>query len=137
MSRRNVLILLTCLLLLLICFLVIEGFGFDKSTGELVEDLKSEKEKDRIIAARTLPVSSDDAEKVVPALIEALKDKDSDVRRSAAIKLGVYGEQAKEAIPALQAALSDQDARVRRAAANALARIDPDSVQKASAKTGG
>jgi HEAT repeat protein len=134
MSRRRIYILLPCLLLPLICFLVIEGCGADKSTEELIEDLKSGNEKDRITAVRTLQVSSEDAEKIVPTLIVALKDKDGDVRRSAAIKLGLYGEQAREAIPALKFALNDRDARVRRAAADALAKIDPNSVPKGDAE---
>ena len=96
-----------------------------KSTDELIQDLNSPQDRDRIIAARSLPQRSGDAARVVPALIEALKDKDGDVRRSAALGLGSFGEQAKEAIAALQTAQHDRDARVREAAGIALARIDP------------
>lgn len=101
------------------------GCGKKKSTAELIADLKTSKEKERIIAVRTLPQRKDDAALIVPALIEALKDKASDVRWSAAIGLGSFGEQAKDAIPALQAARSDRDPRVREAAGVALSRIDP------------
>ncbi len=109
---------------LLLCLLACGGCG-GKSTDELIADLKSGKEKEGIIAARTLPTG--DAEKVVPALIEALRHKGQDIRRSAAIKLGAFGEQAKAAIPALQKAEEhDGDARVREAAGIALSRIDPE-----------
>ena len=97
----------------------------EKSTTELLNDLKGAEERDRLIAVRTVPNGSGDAAQVVPALIEALRDKENDVRLSAAIKLGTFGEQAKDALPALTAALDDRDARVRRAAGNAMSRIDP------------
>jgi HEAT repeat protein len=101
------------------------GCAGRKSTDDLVQDLKSSQERDRIIAVRLLPQRKADAAQVIPALIEALKDKAEDVRRSAAIGLGNYGDQARDAIPALQAAQQDRDARVREAARAALARIDP------------
>ena len=125
----------TCFVLLL-CLLACGGCGKKKSTDELIEDLKSPQERDRIIAVRLLPQRKGDAAQVVPALIEALKDKDSDVRRSAAIGLGSFGEQAKDAIPALQAAQRDRDARVREAAGIALSRIDPAHFPPANKSTG-
>jgi HEAT repeat protein len=97
----------------------------EKSTSELIADLKSTQEKDRVIAVRLLPGHKGDAAQIVPAMIEALKDHKNDVRWSAAIGLGYFGAEAKEAIPALQAALKDNDARVRLAAGDALSRIDP------------
>jgi HEAT repeat protein len=109
---------------LLLCLLACGGCG-KKSTDELVADLKSSQEGERIKAVRLLPQRKGDAAQVVPALIEALKDHEGDVRRSAAIGLGYFGEQAKDAIPALQAAQRDRDARVREAAGAALSRIDP------------
>lgn len=116
--RARVLFVLFCLLA---C-----GCGKTKSTDELIADLKSSQERDRIIAVRLLPERKADAAKVVPAMIEALKDKGSDIRLSAAIGLGYFGEQAKDAIPALeQAAQNDRDARVRKQAGIALSRIDP------------
>jgi hypothetical protein len=114
----------TCLLLLL-CLLACAGCGRRKSTDELIADLKSSQERERLIAVRLLPQHKGDAAQVVPALIEALKAKDSDIRWSAAIGLGSFGDQARDAIPALQAAQHDRDARVREAAGVALSRIDP------------
>jgi HEAT repeat protein len=110
----------------LLCTLASYGCGKgEKSTPELITDLKSQTEKDRVVAVRLLPGHKQDAAQIVPALIESLKDKESHVRRSAAIGLGNFGESAKEAIPALQAALKDHDARVRLSAGTALFRIDP------------
>jgi HEAT repeat protein len=109
----------------LLCLLACAGCGKKKSTDELIADLRSHEERDRLVAVRVLPQRTGDADRVVPALIEALKGKEADVRRSAALGLGGFGEQAKEAIPALQAALSDRDGRVREAAGIALSRIDP------------
>jgi|HubBroStandDraft_6_1064221.scaffolds.fasta_scaffold199681_2 HEAT repeat protein len=97
----------------------------EKSTAELLGDLKAGPDVDRIVAVRLLPQKSRDPAQLVPALIEALKDKDHAVRQSAALALGSFGEQAKDAIPALKAAQHDRDARVREAAGKALARIDP------------
>jgi HEAT repeat protein len=112
-------------LVLLLCLLACVGCGKKKSTSELIRDLKSPEEKDRIIAARLLPHRKGDVARVVPALIEALQDKESDVRLSVAIGLGSFGEQARDAIPALREAQRDRDARVRKAANIALSRIDP------------
>jgi HEAT repeat protein len=112
-------------LVLLLCLLACVGCGKEKTTDELIADLKSPQEGDRIKAVRLLPQRKGDAAKVVPALIEALKDDEGDIRWSAAIGLGYFGEQAKDAIPALQVAQRDRDARVREAAGVALSRIDP------------
>jgi HEAT repeat protein len=110
--------------ILLLCLLSC-GCGKTKSTDQLIADLKSAEEKDRIIAVRLLPERKEDAGRVVPALISCLQDKHGEIRWSAAIALGTFGEQASDAIPALQTAQSDRDARVREAAAVALFRIDP------------
>ena len=108
-----------------LCLLAGAGCG-KKSTDQLIQDLSSPNERDRIIAVRLLPQREEDAAKVVPALIKALTGKQGgDLRWSAAIGLGYFGEQAKEAIPALQAAQHDRDARVREAARVALSRVDP------------
>jgi HEAT repeat protein len=120
----------------LLCTLASYGCGKgEKSTPELVADLKSPQEKDRIIAVRLLPGHKGDAVQIVPAMIESLKDKKNDVRWSAAIGLGYFGDGAKEAIPALQAALKDHDARVREAAGVALSRIDPTRFTSPSKQT--
>jgi HEAT repeat protein len=111
---------------LLLCVLACGGCSKSKSTDELIADLKSGQEKDRLIAVRLLPQRKGDAAKVVPALIDALKDKGSDIRLSAAIGLGYFGDQAKDAVPALQqAAQQDRDARIRKQAGVALSRIEP------------
>jgi HEAT repeat protein len=112
--------------LLLLCLLIFAGCSKEKSTGQLIQDLDSSEEKDRIIAVRLLQNRQGDAAHVVPALIKALKGKEIDVRISAAIGLGYFGDQAKDAIPALQAAQRDADVRVREAAGVALSRIDPE-----------
>jgi HEAT repeat protein len=118
--------------ILLLCLAACGGCGKNKTTAELMEDLKSRQERDRIIAVRLLPQRKGDAAQIVPGLIEALKDKAGDVRWSAAIGLGSFGEQARDAIPALQAAQGDRDARVREAAGVALSRIDPTRFTKSS-----
>ncbi len=110
---------------LLVGLLMCAGCGKTKSTDELIADLKSDQERNRIIAVRLLPQRKADAAKIVPAMIECLKDTQGDVRLSAAIGLGSFGGEARLAIPELQAAGSDRDARVRRAAGIALSRIDP------------
>jgi HEAT repeat protein len=113
-------------LVLFVWLLACAGCGKKKSTDELIADLKSSQERDRVTAVRLLPQRKGDPAQVVPALIEALKDKEGDVRWSAAIGLGSFGEQAKDAIPALQeTAQNDRDARARQAAGVALSRIDP------------
>ena len=113
-------------LVLCLAALVCAGCGTkEKSTSDLLNDLKGSGEGERKIAVRTLTNRKGEAAQVVPALIESLKDKEADVRWSAAIGLGQFGEQARDAIPALQAALSDHDARVREAAGKAMVRIDP------------
>jgi HEAT repeat protein len=118
---------------LLFGLLACGGCGKQKSTDQLIQDLDSSQEKDRIVAVRLLQLREGDAAKVVPALIKALKGKETDVRISAAIGLGYFGEQAKDAIPALQEAEKDRDRRVREAAGVALSRIDPETF---SAPTG-
>ncbi len=113
-------------LTLSLCMLACVGCGEGKSTDELITDLRSGKELEGVVAARTVPTGKDDAATVVPALIEALSHKGQDVRRSAALKLGQFKELAKDAIPALQKAEhDDKDPRVREAAGIALSRIDP------------
>jgi len=93
------------------------------STDELIEDLSSADQGDRIKAVRLLQHRQGDATKVVPALIEQLKEVPINVRLSAAIALGYYGADAEEAIPALEKLTSDPDARVREAARVAISRI--------------
>src|SRR6266404_3299329 len=96
---------------LLLCLLALCGCGKEKTTAELLDNLKSGQEGERVAAARLLPQRKGDAAQIVPALIEAIKDKQGDVRWSAAIGLGYFGEAARDGIPALQQAQSDRDAR--------------------------
>jgi HEAT repeat protein len=113
-------------MVVLLCLLACVGCGKEKSTDQLIQDLNSSQEKDRIIAVRLLQLRDRDAARVVPALTKALKDKAVDIRWSAAIGLGYFGDEAKDAVPALQEAQRDRDARVREAAGVALSRIDPE-----------
>ena|SRR5579871_6886767 len=129
MRARTCLILLACALA---C-----GCHRAKSTDELIGDLKSDREGDRIKAVRLLPQRKGEAAKVIPALIDSLKDKEGDVRLSAAIGLGYFGEEARAAIPALREAERDKDARIREAAAVALSRIDPGKFQAPTSKSRG
>ena len=117
---------------LLLCLLVGRVAAKAKTTDELIADLKSDQERDRIVAVRLLPQRQTDAAKIVPVMIECLQDKQGDVRLSAAIGLGTFGAEANSAVPELRAAESDRDARVRRAAGIALTRIDPTLVPKPS-----
>jgi HEAT repeat protein len=110
----------------LLCLLICSGCGKEKSTDQLIQDLDSSQEKDRIVAVRLLQLREGEPAKVVPALIKALKGKETDVRISAAIGLGYFGDQAKDAVPALQEAEKDRDRRLREAAGVALSRIDPE-----------
>jgi HEAT repeat protein len=113
-------------LVLMIGWLACCGCGKQKSTDELIADVTSPSEKDRIVAVRLLPQRKGNATpRIVSTLLAALQDKEGDVRRSAAVGLGSFGEQARDAVPALQAAQRDRDARVREAAGVALSRIDP------------
>ena len=123
-------------LVLMVCSLAFGGCSQQKSTDELIADLKSGTEIEGVKAARTLPRGKEDAAKVVPALIEGLKHSSNDIRRSSALKLGEFHELAKDAIPALQKAEQDDgDARVREAAGIALSRIDPKQFPLNNSKT--
>jgi HEAT repeat protein len=123
-------------LVLLFCVAACSGCGKkEKSTPDLLADLKGPQEKDRLIAVRLLPQRKADAAQVIPALIDALKDKDADIRLSAAIGLGSFGEKAKDAIPALETTQGDHDARVREAAGKALSRIDATRFHDSSKST--
>lgn len=112
---------------LLVCLLVCCGCNQEKSTDQLLQDLKSPKERESLTAVRLLPGRKGDAAQVILALIESLKNSQSDIRRSAANGLGSFGTQAKDAVPALmEVAKHDHDIRVRTSASTALRLIDPD-----------
>jgi HEAT repeat protein len=122
--------------LLFFCLLILAGCSKEKSTDELIADVKSNDEKDRIIAVRLLPQRKGAATpQIVSALTDALKDKHGDIRWSAAIGLGSLGAEARDAIPALQTAQRDSDGRVREAARVALSRIDPERFPTATQRS--
>ena len=54
---------------LLLCLLACSGCG-QKSTDQLIQDVKAPQERDQIIAVRLLPERKGDAAKVSPALIK-------------------------------------------------------------------
>lgn len=99
------------------------GCSQGKSTRDLIDDLSSTENEDRIQAVRLLQHRRGDAAIVVPALIESLNDQDREIRWSAAIGLGYFGADAEAAIPVLETAQRDPDGRVREAARVAVSRI--------------
>jgi HEAT repeat protein len=103
--------------------LALAGCNRAPATDELLEDLSSPAEADRIKAVRWLGNRQREGSKIVPALTESLGDIDAGVRRSAAIGLGYFGAEAECAIPSLEKAQNDTDVRVRMAAKSAIARI--------------
>ncbi len=137
MRKRKIAIVILAAAVAAVGLAAFLGRQKSKSTDELLADLNSKQERDRIVAVRNLPVRTEEAARIVPALVAALKDKQPDIRLSAAIKLGSFGEAAREAIPALQAAQQDRDARVREAAGNALSRIDATTFPKLSPEKSG
>ena len=123
-----------CRLLVLVLGVAVCGCGSkQKSTAELLSDLKGNDPLDRLVAVRLLPERKQDAAEVVPALTEAVRDKSVDIRLSAVIGLGTFGQEAKAAVPALETALKDPDRRVRDAAVVAIRRIDPRAAEPGSA----
>jgi HEAT repeat protein len=108
---------------LLLGLLAFSGCSRDASTDDLISDLSSTDEGDRVVAVRLLQQRKGDASKVVPALTESLNDEHADIRWSAAIGLGYFGKDAESAVPALEKAKDDPDARVREAAGVAISRI--------------
>ncbi len=120
-------------IVMLLGLLACSGCKRQKSTDELLVDLKSGGAQEKLIAVRLLPQHKTDVAKVIPALIDALGSGSDDIRRSAALGLGDFGEQARAAIPTLQALQKDKDVRLREAAGIALSQIDPSlAPQKAS-----
>ena len=104
--------------------LALAGCSQTKSTQDLIDDLKSTDNEDRIKAVRLLQHRHSDASIVVPALMESLSDDDREIRWSAAIGLGYFGADAEGAVPELETAQQhDSDRRVREAARTAISRI--------------
>src|SRR5437899_12924104 len=72
---------------LLLGLLVCGGCGTQKSTNQLIADLKAFEERERIMAVRRLPPREADAAQVVQAVVGALKCSQSDGAWRAAIGL--------------------------------------------------
>lgn len=109
----------------LIVALAMTGCSKSKSTNDLIQEMNSKSEFNRVKAVRMLQNRQGDPTKVIPALIKSLKDRASDVRLSAAIGLGYFGAKAESALSGLQESLQDPDARVREAVRVAISRIQP------------
>src|SRR5579863_8404953 len=101
-SFRGATVRMLLSIVILLGSLLVVGCSREIPTDQLINDLNSDSDGERVIAARLLQNRTKDASKVVPALIKSLDDADGDVRRSAAIGLGYYGAQATDAIPALE-----------------------------------
>ena len=125
-TTRNVCSRLLLILVIAALACAASGCNRGKSTNDLLSDLSSSKELDRLKAVRLLQQRKGDASNVVPKLIESLQDSSVDIRWSAAIGLGYFGKKAETAIPALEEAQKDKDARVREAAQVAIRKIRAD-----------
>jgi HEAT repeat protein len=106
------------------------GCGEEKSTSDLIDQLRHQDAARRLEAVRELG-QRPETQEVVPALIGALKDGNSYVRRDAAVVLGKLGADARPGVTALLAAHKDRERRVRRAVAEALKQIDPQAASRA------
>ena len=91
-------------LVLSLCLLACVGCSKQKSTDELITDLKSGTEDRRGYRARTLPRGRDDAARSFRALIEALTHMGQRRPPQFRLKLGEFHEQAKDAIPCSRSA---------------------------------
>jgi HEAT repeat protein len=141
----------------------IEGeSAMEQALPVLIASLKSDDERARLAAARSLLELKPDPAVVGPELVKALKDKnpqvvgnvidalatlgapmvekaipalkDKELRSQAAVLLGRLGADSKAAVPALVESLKDEDRdEVRRDVILALAAIGPDAKAAASA----
>jgi HEAT repeat protein len=106
----------------------------NKTTADLVGQLKAKESVQRLRAINELRNRGADASIVVPALADCLQDADSFVRRDAAEALGNFGPEGKAAAPVLTLALRDKTPKVRMAAAEALKKVDPESAAQAGVR---
>jgi len=88
---------------------------------QLLEALKSQDWKVKVIAAHTLGLLGTKAKTAIPALSGLIRDENSDIRFAAAQALGEIGTEA--IVPALTQALQDKDENVRVSAAVAFQQI--------------
>ena len=90
-------------------------------TPQLLEALKSQDWKVKVIAAHTLGLFGTKAQAAIPALSDLLQDRNVDVRFVATQALGEIGTEA--VAPTLIKALQDKDENVRVSAADKLLQI--------------
>ena len=91
----------------------------------VAQDLKSDKEADKLKALDELGARGDKAAEAVKPIEALLKDKSAKVRAHAALALGAIGAAAKDSVPALAELLKDPDDTVRRTALRAIRAIHP------------
>jgi HEAT repeat protein len=91
----------------------------------VAEELKSDKEADRVKALDALGARGEKAAEAVGAIEALLKDKSAKVRAHAALALGAIGSAAKDSVPALAELLKDPDESVRRSVLRAVRSIHP------------
>ena len=88
---------------------------------QMLEALKSQDWKVKVIAAHTLGLFGTKAKSAIPALSSLIQDGNADIRFAAAQALGEIGTEA--VVPALTKALQDKDENVRVSAVTALQQI--------------
>ena len=115
--------------ILFLCLLACGGCGKEKSTSQLIDDLKASDERERTNAVRVFACSERTrTAQVVPGDDQRPQGQRDSVTAAAPPSGSglVRRQSATDAVPALtEAAKSDRDARVREAAGIALSRIDP------------
>jgi HEAT repeat protein len=88
---------------------------------QLLEALKSQNWKIKVVATHTLGLFGAEAQSAIPALSNLLQDENADVRFVVAQALGQIGSEAS--VPALTKALQDKDENVRVSAAQAFQQV--------------
>ena len=92
----------------------------------LIEALKDDNKKIRLVAIEALGLIGPDAKQAMPFLIALLDDRDDEARKSGIAALAKF----EEAVPQLVLDLGSPDARRRGGAAAALGKIGPKAVPK-------
>ena len=110
--------------ILMLCLALLPaGCSKEKSTADLLTQLRDKDAARRVEAVKELGNRESDLDTVTPALIQALKDENAFVRRDAARVLGSFGPRASSAVSALKTAQKDKERSVRKAADEALEKI--------------